>query len=507
MLPEPCPPSPPCAREKVPPQKEATSQLFPCGNSVQRLQVETCRGVLGDEALQHSDELLSDVASDDHHSEAAGGERHEGIVSAADMMKPTEGVVSAADMMQPTEQSHIGASCKSAAAQIWAQSSSNVVLEESVDDSEVMAHRRLHNVRNSGAHAHAQRTHSGAAHVEVAHDGGGYGTAALASGTNSHRRTVDVYGSGMHGSVVDNAPHLGEHNGASAAHAAAMRLERAERQQRLDRLERRTHMPLRKLHSRLQAAAYTKDGQDWGLLFQILDKDHSGKLSLDELIRAVRRELHVPAAEMADEMVEHFFKLLDIDASGEIGVAELVRFLQQGMPAEVPIAAHKDNAHEDNEQAGVQERSAADPSAMLLPSTLPTRLGAEGVSCLDETLERRTRCDETRSSHDDVSEKNFDQPSVPCPSNVCASEVDPLHICIRWEAPSKQPYNYIVQIVTPSVLDDDSAVSTTLAPIASTEHEVDPDYTLAHSPMQPCVDATAHATMYRCRCMWLRLVY
>lgn len=117
-------------------------------------------------------------------------------------------------------------------------------------------------------------------------------------------------------------------------------------------------MPLRKLHSRLQAAAYTKDGQDWGLLFQILDKDHSGKLSLDELIRAVRRELHVPAAEMADEMVEHFFKLLDIDASGEIGVAELVRFLQQGMPAEVPIAAHKDNAHEDNEQAGVQERSA-----------------------------------------------------------------------------------------------------------------------------------------------------
>ena len=33
---------------------------------------------------------------------------------------------------------------------------------------------------------------------------------------------------------------------------------------------------LTKLHSRLQAASYTVGGQDWGKLFSILDRDHSG---------------------------------------------------------------------------------------------------------------------------------------------------------------------------------------------------------------------------------------
>ena len=51
--------------------------------------------------------------------------------------------------------------------------------------------------------------------------------------------------------------------------------------------EEQTGLPLRKVHSRLQAAAYTLAGQDWQLLFDRLDRDCSGALTADELLMAV----------------------------------------------------------------------------------------------------------------------------------------------------------------------------------------------------------------------------
>ena len=90
---------------------------------------------------------------------------------------------------------------------------------------------------------------------------------------------------------------------------------------------RRPRLPIRKLHSRLQAAAYTQHGQDMQKLFDILDKDHSGALTFDELLSAVRRELRIGRAELPDGMVREFFEDLDSDGSGEISLHELMSFV------------------------------------------------------------------------------------------------------------------------------------------------------------------------------------
>ena len=54
------------------------------------------------------------------------------------------------------------------------------------------------------------------------------------------------------------------------------------------------------------------------------------QLHLPELIRAVRRELRVPAKDIDDKMVALLLKELDKDKSGAVEIHELVHFLQNG---------------------------------------------------------------------------------------------------------------------------------------------------------------------------------
>ena len=87
---------------------------------------------------------------------------------------------------------------------------------------------------------------------------------------------------------------------------------------------------LRKLHMRFQAASYTTGGQDWARLFGIVDRDHNGVLSQQELVRIVRKELKIPPTDIPDSMVAKFCRIFDSSGDGQLDAQELVTFLESG---------------------------------------------------------------------------------------------------------------------------------------------------------------------------------
>jgi len=87
---------------------------------------------------------------------------------------------------------------------------------------------------------------------------------------------------------------------------------------------------LRKLHVRFQAASYTAGGQDWPRLFGIVDRDHNGVLSQEELVRIVRKELKIPPTDIPDSTVGKFCRIFDSSGDGQLDVQELVTFLEHG---------------------------------------------------------------------------------------------------------------------------------------------------------------------------------
>ena len=64
-------------------------------------------------------------------------------------------------------------------------------------------------------------------------------------------------------------------------------------------------------------------GREWFKLFRKVDDDASGRISYRELLRAVRDELRLPAAELADSRLQSLWRALDEDESGFISTGEL----------------------------------------------------------------------------------------------------------------------------------------------------------------------------------------
>jgi Ca2+-binding EF-hand superfamily protein len=97
---------------------------------------------------------------------------------------------------------------------------------------------------------------------------------------------------------------------------------------------------LRKLHVRFQAASYTAGGQDWPRLFGIVDRDHNGVLSQEELVRIVRKELKIPPTDIPDSTVGKFCRIFDSSGDGQLDVQELVTFLEHGPQSLSAKAGH-----------------------------------------------------------------------------------------------------------------------------------------------------------------------
>ena len=97
---------------------------------------------------------------------------------------------------------------------------------------------------------------------------------------------------------------------------------------------------LRKLHARFQAASYTAGGQDWARLFGIVDRDHNGVLSQEELVRIVRKELKIPPTDIPDSTVGKFCRIFDSSGDGQLDIQELVTFLEHGPQSLSAKAGH-----------------------------------------------------------------------------------------------------------------------------------------------------------------------
>lgn len=104
----------------------------------------------------------------------------------------------------------------------------------------------------------------------------------------------------------------------------------------IENLKRETLKACPIVHSRLQAASYTAQGQDWQALFDFYDRNKDGLLQYDELKNAIRKDLRIPPAQVSDYQVRILFNALDSDGGGNVELAEFVDFLVDG-PASLNI--------------------------------------------------------------------------------------------------------------------------------------------------------------------------
>jgi len=82
------------------------------------------------------------------------------------------------------------------------------------------------------------------------------------------------------------------------------------------------------IRSRIKAAAYTgPNGQGFDEIFGRFDKDGSGALEPEELRSALRRSLRIPEKVVSDQEISSLCGLLDSDHSGSISIQELVAFV------------------------------------------------------------------------------------------------------------------------------------------------------------------------------------
>jgi Ca2+-binding EF-hand superfamily protein len=82
---------------------------------------------------------------------------------------------------------------------------------------------------------------------------------------------------------------------------------------------------LKKISGRMKAAAYTNGGQDWAKLFKEMDKDHDGEISWTEFYSMCRRVLKLTDPEPE---LKAIFQFLDSDGSGEISIDELISLVK-----------------------------------------------------------------------------------------------------------------------------------------------------------------------------------
>jgi Ca2+-binding EF-hand superfamily protein len=81
------------------------------------------------------------------------------------------------------------------------------------------------------------------------------------------------------------------------------------------------------MRTRMRDAAWTAGGSDWGKLFRLEDRDHSGRLDWDEFRSMCRRVLKINETVAPDAHIRAVFQSLDVDKSGELDLEELVAFV------------------------------------------------------------------------------------------------------------------------------------------------------------------------------------
>ena len=94
----------------------------------------------------------------------------------------------------------------------------------------------------------------------------------------------------------------------------------------IEMLKRRLRAAGRKHLAKASESGSASDG--WGALFQAYDLDGNGELDLDELSRAVRRDLKIPEHDLSTPDLARLFCMIDADDSGTISAEELVEFMR-----------------------------------------------------------------------------------------------------------------------------------------------------------------------------------
>ena len=80
---------------------------------------------------------------------------------------------------------------------------------------------------------------------------------------------------------------------------------------------------LTELKHKLLAASYTSHGSDLGLLFDLIDTDHSGYIDKCEFKKFLKKKL----PRISDRLVNDFIDLVDDDGDGKIDKEEFMRFM------------------------------------------------------------------------------------------------------------------------------------------------------------------------------------
>mmetsp|Transcript_29142 Transcript_29142/g.53175 ORF Transcript_29142/g.53175 Transcript_29142/m.53175 type:complete len:756 (-) Transcript_29142:62-2329(-) len=86
---------------------------------------------------------------------------------------------------------------------------------------------------------------------------------------------------------------------------------------------------LGRVRAKIKAAAYTgKSGRQLDVLFTRMDRDRSGQLDEDEIRRMLRRVLRIPPTVISDPEISAFCVALDSDHSGTLSIKEIMDFLE-----------------------------------------------------------------------------------------------------------------------------------------------------------------------------------
>ena len=71
-------------------------------------------------------------------------------------------------------------------------------------------------------------------------------------------------------------------------------------------------------------------GPDWGKLFRLIDRNHSGDLSRAELKVVIRTVFGVSVESVPDTEIDELFETYDGNKSGTLDLKELEAFLKYG---------------------------------------------------------------------------------------------------------------------------------------------------------------------------------
>lgn len=94
--------------------------------------------------------------------------------------------------------------------------------------------------------------------------------------------------------------------------------------------------PLDSAKRTLTDMATTKDGVDWGLMFDYYDVDGNGKMSLKEMRTAFRRDAHITPDVMSDNQIAAVFANIDANGEGMVSLDEFEQWISpDGPPPEV----------------------------------------------------------------------------------------------------------------------------------------------------------------------------